>query len=237
MESLSRTRWLLALLFLAFTGVGCSWEWLYRIYPIPFYDTHARVTRTPGLSENPSRRIAVLPFTFTQKDNPERRQAALLLREALSVALRRVRAYDVITATEVDRRLEAAGITAQTLLAQTPESLGQIAGADTLLYGDLERTANITLYVYSHTVYEGTFRLVDAAGGEPLWSARLWEGRRAGLLVEGFIVDMFISQPENRNRPETYRTVAENMVSKLIATIPEPALAGTTPVAPAREKP
>ena len=232
MRPVSLTRWLLALLFLPLTGVGCSWGWLHHIYPIPFYDTHPRVTRTSGLAGNPARRIAVLPFTFTQKDDPERRQAAVVLRESLCTGLGRLRAYDVVSPVEVDRRLEAAGITAQTLLSQTPQSLGKIAGADALLYGDLERTANITLYVYSHTVYEGAFRMVDAAGGEVLWSARLWEGRRAGLIVEAFLVDMFLSQPENKKLPDAYRRVAENMVAKLIKTIPEPAPAGSARVKP-----
>ncbi len=213
-------RWLLALLPLAFADVGCSWESLHHIYPIPFYDTHARTKRSPELSDRATGRIAVLPFTFTQEDNRERRQAALVLREVLCTGLSRLRGYKVIAPADVDRRLDAAGITPRTLLAQSPESLGKIAGADAVLYGDLERIANITLYVYSHSVYEGTFRLVDATSGELLWSARLWEGRRAGLIIEAFFVDMFMSQPGNRKLPDAYRRVAENMTTKLIRTIP-----------------
>jgi hypothetical protein len=53
-----------------------------------------------------------------------------------------------------------------------------VTSADALLYGRVKHTRNLTLYVYSHTVYEGTFRLVDARSGALLWSGRVWEGRR-----------------------------------------------------------
>ena len=46
---------------------------------------------------------------------------------------------------------------------------------------------------------------------------------RNGLVIEGFIVDMFLSQPQNKKQPEAYRSVAETMTTKLIATLPEPA--------------
>jgi hypothetical protein len=201
---------------------GCSWEWAYRIYPLPFYDTGVRVGGAPdriGVSDDP---VAVLPFTFEQEDNAERRQAVAVLRERFHRALGRLRSFKMMPLDEVDRRLEAAGIGGAELTKLPPQALASVTGARRVLYGHVKRTRNITLYVYSHTVYEGTFRLLDAATGDLLWSGRLWEGRRAGLIVEAFVADMFLSQPKNKKLPDAYERVADRMVSKLVATIPEP---------------
>ena len=213
---------LIALGCLVLGAAGCSFESLHHIYPIPFYDTRAKPVWSPLLGKQLPRRIAILPFHCDQKDDPERRQAVLVLRNAFGEALSRLRTYEVVPPAEVDRLLEGAGVATGSLAKQSPESLGRITGADALLYGDIERTANITLYVYSHTVYEGKFRLVDAPSGEPYWEGSLWEGRRAGIIVEAFVVDMFFSQPDNKKLSSAYHRVADAMVAKLLETIPEP---------------
>jgi hypothetical protein len=212
----------LGLAILAAAGAGCSWEWAHRIYPLPFYDTGVRVEGAPdqiGASDDP---VAVLPFTFEQEDNAERREAVGVLRERVHRALGRLRSFEVMPLAEVDRRLEAAGIGRPELAQLPPQALGSVTGARRVLYGHVKRTRNLTFYLYSHTVYEGTFRLLDAPAGELLWFGRLWEGRRAGLFVEAFFADMFLSQPKNKKLPDAYGRVADRMVSKLVATIPEP---------------
>jgi hypothetical protein len=213
--------------------VGCSLEWAHRIYPLPFYNTKVTVQLSRELVEAPPHRIAVLPFTFEQKDNPERRQAVEVLREIFDRGLRRLRSYGTVSLVDVNRRLEAAGIGRGNIEKRSSRELGAVTGADALLYGRVKRTRNITLYVYSHTVYEGTFRLVDARSGALLWSGHLWEGRRAGMIVELFLLDAFLSQPKNRELPEAYSRVATIMVEKLIATIPEPLTFAAEP--PARD--
>ncbi len=203
-------------------AAGCSWEWAHRIYPLPFYDTGVRVKGAPdriGASDDP---LAVLPFTFEQEDNAERREAVAVLRERVHRALGRLRSFKVMPLAEVDRRLEAAGIARAELAKLPSQALASVTGARRVLYGHVKRTRNLTFYIYSHTVYEGTFRLLDAPSGDLLWSGRLWEGRRGGLFVDLFFMDMFLTEPKNRKLPDAYERVADRMVSKLVATIPEP---------------
>jgi hypothetical protein len=201
---------------------GCSWEWAYRIYPIPFYKVTPTVAGADEKMSDRSRRIAILPFTFEQKDDEERREAVRILRETFERSLERLRSHEVVDLAEVDRKLEEAGIDSSLLARLPPQLFKDLLGADVVMYGHVKRTRNVTLYLYSHTVYEGTFRLVDSPTGEILWVGRLWEGHRAGLFVEAFVADMFMSQPRNRELSEAYQRVASRMVSRLVETIPEP---------------
>jgi TolB-like protein len=212
--------WLLAL-GLAALG-GCSWEWAHRIYPLPFYDTGVTVQGAPERIGATADSIAVLPFTFEQKDNAERREAVALLRETVHRALDRLRSFEVMPLAVVDRHLDAAGIGRPSLALLPPQALRSVTGAQRVLYGHVKRTRNLTLFIYSHTVYEGTFRLMDASTGELLWSGRLWEGRRGGLFVDLLVLDMFLTEPKNRKLPDAYARAADRMVSKLVATLPEP---------------
>lgn len=244
-RTLAFSRPALALSLLLMLGVlpGC-WEWAHRIYPIPFYETSVNVGGDRARMREVQQKIAVLPFTFEQKDNPERREAVETLRVAFDTGLGRLRSYGLLPLEDVDARLEKAGISRDQVPGMNPAALGRIVGAGVLLYGDVKRTRNITLWVYSHTVYEGTFRLVEASTGDVLWSGRLWEGERGGLIVDLFLIEMFMNQPENTHLPEAYRRIADLMVRKLIAEIPEPlppaaeAPAAETPVAqpPPRSK-
>jgi hypothetical protein len=40
--------------------------------------------------------------------------------------------------------------------------------------------------------------------------------------VDLLVLDMFLTEPKNKKLPDAYRRVADRMVSKLVATIPEP---------------
>ena len=219
------------MLVTAWSGAACSWERLHRVYPIPFYDTSVKVRQHQLIMERPPRRIAILPFTSGNLKDKERQEAVTILRETFYTGLSRLRSYEVVDLAEVDRQLAQAGITPENLKQHGAEELGRLTGSDAVLFGNVRKTRNLTLYVYSHTVYDGEFRIVETSTGDVLWDARLWEGRRAGLIVEAFVVDMFMSQPENKP-PGAYEGVAEGMVAKLLAEIPEPARLRTATEAP-----
>jgi hypothetical protein len=206
----------------AWGGAACSWERVHRFYPIPFYDTKVKGARVQPLLERPPRRIAILPFTSGEMKDRERQEAVKILRETFYIGLSRLRSYEVVDLAEVDRQLARAGIAPESLEKHSAQELGRLTGSDAVLFGHVKAARNLTLYVYSHTVYDGTFRLVEAGTGDVLWRAKLWEGRRAGVIIEAFVVDMFLSQPKNKP-PQAYRDVAESMVMKLLARIPEPA--------------
>ncbi len=200
---------------------GCSWEWAHRIYPLPFYETSVTVEGEPARMRALNGRIAVLPFTFEQDFGLEREEAVKTLRQSFATAIERLRSYEYIPNEEVDARLAEAGIIRTDLDAIDLQTLARITGADAVLYGNIKRTRNLTLYVYSHTVYEGTFTLMEAATGDLLWYGRLWEGVRGGLFVDLLVLDMFTEEPKNKDLPEAYRRVSIAMVKKLIKTIPE----------------
>ena len=200
---------------------GCSWEWAHRIYPLPFYETSVTVGGDPARMRALEGRIAVLPFTFAQESGAEREEAVKTLRESFGTAIERLRSYETIPSEEVDARLAEAGIARMDLDGIDLQTIARITGADAVLYGNITRTRNLTLYVYSHTVYEGTFALMEAGTGDLLWYGHLWEGLRGGLFIDLFVVDMFIEEPKNKDLPEAYRRVSNAMVKKLIETIPE----------------
>ena len=223
----------LALLLLLWVLPGCSWEWAHRIYPLPFYETSVTVGGEPARMRAFDGKIAVLPFTFEQEFGLEREAAVKVLRESVSTAIERLRNYESIPSEEVDARLAEVEIARTDLDKIDLQTLARITGADALLYGNITRTRNLTLYVYSHTVYEGTFALMEAETGDLLWYGQLWEGLRGGLFIDLFVVDMFTEEPKNKDLPEAYRRVSNAMVKKLIETIPERA----APVAVSREAP
>lgn len=219
---LTRPALAVSILILLFVLPGCSWEWAHRIYPLPFYESSVTVGGDGDRMCAVDRKIAVLPFTFEQEANSERQEAVDVLRMSFDTALGTLRSYGLVPLEEVDARLSEAGIAPDQIPGMNPDALGRITGADVLLYGEVKRTRNLTLYVYSHTVYEGTFRLVEAKTGDVLWSGRLWEGQRGGLFVDLFVVEMFMNQPENKRLPDAYRRNANIMVRKLVLEIPEP---------------
>ncbi|MFQ5457689.1 MAG: GNA1162 family protein [Myxococcota bacterium] len=211
--------WLAATLLLGALP-GCSWEWAHRIYPLPLYETSVRVEGQPAHLRADNPRIAVLPFTFSQEANPERVEAVRILRESFCNALERLRGYGSVPLEQVDARLADAGMTEKDVAAAGPRALARIAGADAVLYGNVTRTRNMTLWLYSHTVYEGDFALVEAATGDVLWSGHLWEGLRGGLFIDLFVIDMIMEEPKNRDLPAAYRRVSNMMARKLVETIP-----------------
>lgn len=219
----------LAVILLLWVLPGCSWEWAHRIYPLPFYETSVTVGGEPARMRALKGRIAVLPFTFEQELELEREEAVKVLRESFSTAIERLRSYESIPTAEVDARLAEAGIARTDLNGTDLQTLARITGADALLYGNITRTRNMTLWVYSHTVYEGAFALMEAETGDLLWSGQLWEGLRGGLFIDLFVVDMFTEEPKNKDLPEAYRRVSNAMVKKLIKTIPERAAPITLP--------
>ena len=217
----SGARLYLAAFLLLWVLPGCSWEWAHRIYPLPFYETSVTVEGEPARMRALKGRIAVLPFTCEQEFGPEREEAVKTLRESFSTAIERLRSYEVIPGEEVDARLAAAGIARTDLDGTDLQTLARITGADAVVYGNIKRTRNLTLFVYSHTVYEGSFALLEAETGDLLWSGRLWEGLRGGLFIDLFAVDMFTEEPKNKDLPQAYRRVSNAMVKKLVKTIPE----------------
>ena len=203
-------------------ATGCSWEWAHRIYPLPFYESGVTVGGENDRLLSATGKIAVLPFNFEQGANAEREEAVATLRTSFDTGLRTLRSYNLVPLDDVDERLSEAGVTPEKIPGMNPEALGRITGAEILLYGDVKRTRNMTLYLYSHTVYEGTFRLVEAKTGDVLWSGRLWEGVRGGMMVNLFVADIWMEEPKNKKLPEAYRRTADVAVRKLVETIPEP---------------
>ncbi|MDP3937131.1 MAG: DUF799 family lipoprotein [Deltaproteobacteria bacterium] len=212
----------ISILILLFALPGCSWEWAHRIYPLPFYESSVTVGGAQDRMQTSQGRIAVLPFVAEQGTNAEREEAIDTLRASFDLALSRLRSYGVVPLADVDGRLAEAGITPDKIPGMNPDTLGRITGAEVLLYCDVKRTRNMTLYVYSHTVYEGTFRLVEASTGDVLWSGRLWEGARGGMFINLFVADIWMEEPKNKDLPAAYRRTADVAVRKLLETIPEP---------------
>lgn len=85
----------------------------------------------------------------------------------------RSRGYDVISSKEIDEKLAELGVHYAGQLGEfTPAELGEILGADALLYTTVTDLKTLYLVAYVQITVGGRFELVDAKTGKQLW---LWE--------------------------------------------------------------
>jgi len=127
----------------------------------------------------------------------------------------RERGYEVISPEEINKKLADLGVHYAGQLGEfTPDELGNILGADALLYTTVTELKTVYLVAYVQLTVGGRFELVYAASGKQLW---LWEDtvtdvriatRKEDLLATG----LFVLMP--------YKPYIEILVQRAFRTLP-----------------
>jgi hypothetical protein len=126
----------------------------------------------------PGAKVVVLPFTNETADM----DIAPTIRRGIAAGFGAL-GYWVIDLDECDAKLQAGGITQAGQLAVVERrKLGELVGADHIVFGEVEEYGVIPLPVHK-TDFMSSFRMVHAPSGETLWVAR---GDAAGLVGQAY---------------------------------------------------
>lgn len=127
----------------------------------------------------------------------------------------RSRGYDVISPKEIDEKLEDLGVHYAGQLGEfTPSELGEILGADALLYTTVTDLKTVYLVAYVQITVGGRFELVYAKDERPLW---LWEDEVTDVRIatnkdELAVTALFVLMP--------YKPYIEILVERAFRTLP-----------------
>jgi hypothetical protein len=109
--------------------------------------------------------IALLPFENQSLDLRAPEIMSDLMDTYLSAAN-----FNLTDVKEAEEKLKGIGIMeGGQLNAVTPQKVGELLGADALLYGDIETFNNANVGVYAQRTVKVSLRLVDAGTGKTLW--------------------------------------------------------------------
>ncbi len=109
--------------------------------------------------------IALLPFENQSLDL----RAPELLRDLMDTYLSAAN-FNLTDVKEAEEKLRGIGIQeGGQLNAVTPQKVGELLGAEALLYGDIETFNNANVGVYAQRTVKVSLRLVDAGTGKTLW--------------------------------------------------------------------
>jgi len=124
----------------------------------------------------------------------------------------------------VDRKLKKLGLddprTRDTQLS--PQKLGEILGADYLIFGNVHKAVNQNGVLFSETVIAGKIRMVDVRTGKTVWEKKHQESILSSIIVPDSAVTMIEDKVQHANAKEIFSSVAETFAKKVVATIPDP---------------
>lgn len=157
-------------------------------------------------------RLALLPMDNQSTDLRGPELVRELLKDSLDLAN-----FDMADNAEVEEKLRGIGISdGGQLNAVTPQKLGELLGADALIYGDLSEFKNANVGIYTNRTVEVHLKLVDAKTGAKLWEAekrkansKLGLSKDAALdnLKAGYAEKALESIMNNPLRPEAEEAV------------------------------
>jgi hypothetical protein len=198
----------------------------------------------PGFLDRPPQRVAVLPFVITYAydavGEPLPPEAHTVGRDLFRKAFVQAFApygYDDVGLQEVDELIAGAwGPPAEGAWRErSPQLIGELLGADALIYGDLNRLMHFSTPLYTETSLSGTLRMVDAKTGEELWRQRVKAAERGGAaLQKGQVVDFLQDQVRSFHADVKFQRVADLAVKQALRGMPNPTLSADTPLPPRR---
>lgn len=180
----------------------------------------------PSYSEFAPRTIAVLPMDNMSVDL----DATPLVRPIVNSRLAH-KGYKVIALDKVDETLKEQGVLiSHDVYGFTPGELGEITGADAVLYGTVTEFARRYAVIYASVVVGVKFELVDCRTSEVLWRSERYAGEDTTaetiyiLLSEQDIEDALAEVAVYSAAfaaLESYRPYAERVVKECLSSLPD----------------
>ncbi len=220
---------------------------LERIYEL---DPGGKIYVSAALKKNPPRRVAILPFRssigpgriegsgslyriLTGNGNDEATKMAKRMREAFYGQFAQLE-FEELKMTRVDRILAEKGLGSwEEIRALPPRRLGEILGADALIYGEVTQFDYYYAFLYAQLAAGLSIEMVDARSGEVLWrahDARRDHAIRISIDPVGLGVGLF--QIAFHLRPISMMRAMDEACRELVATIPPPQFLLKSPEGP-----
>jgi hypothetical protein len=231
------------LFFLLFLGLLISCQpvktktVLDQVYEL---DPAGKIFISKTLAEKPPRTVAILPFrslvgegriegsrslfnsmTGRKEDHPE--SLAEKMRRSFFGQFAQLE-FDHVKLSRVDRILKKEGVDSwEKMRSLPPQSLGELLGADALVFGQVTHFEYYYAFLYSQLAAGLSMEMVDARNGEILWKvqdARRDHSVRVALDPISLVVGLF--QIGFSLRPINMMRAMDEISRELVGTIPPP---------------
>lgn len=105
----------------------------------------------------------------------------------------------------------------------SPQKLGELLGADYLIYGTVQKALNSNELFFSETLISANLRMVEAKTGKEIWAKKHDESVLSSIFVPESAVKMIEDKAEHSNSGKILNTIAEKFSREVVETIPNPA--------------
>ena len=210
---------------------------LERLYEL---DPKGKIYISPTLKENPPKTVALLPFrsligegriegsrsffnflTFRKEVHPE--HLAQRIRQSFFGQFSQLE-FEHVKLSRVDRILKREELDSwEKLRAIPPRRLGELLGADALVFGQVTHFDYYYAFLYSQLAVGLSMEMVDARTGEVLW--RVHDARRdhtVRVVYDPIAVVVGLFQVGFAMRPIAMMRAMDEIARELVGTIPPP---------------
>jgi uncharacterized protein (DUF2249 family) len=210
---------------------------LERLYEL---DPKGKIYISPTLKENPPKTVALLPFrsligegriegsrsffnflTFRKDVHPE--HLAQRIRQSFFGQFSQLE-FEHVKLSRVDRILKREELDSwEKLRAIPPRRLGELLGADALVFGQVTHFDYYYAFLYSQLAVGLSMEMVDARTGEVLW--RVHDARRdhtVRAVYDPIAVVVGLFQVGFAMRPIAMMRAMDEIARELVGTIPPP---------------
>tara|TARA_B100000315_G_scaffold243700_1_gene267384 strand:+ start:7643 stop:8590 length:948 start_codon:yes stop_codon:yes gene_type:complete len=172
--------------------------------------------------ENAPVRVAVLPFDLDTL-NGEDQEIATIFRRIFYGHFSYL-GYIDIDIDKIDKTLADNMLTStEDIYLHSYDYLGEMLGADALIYCTIRKVSNVTAGIYAETSIEAELKMVDSSTGSFIWEADSKEIDINGILSPSSLITMIQKQIDNSKKRESLIRIAERFSKKVVKTIPDPA--------------
>ncbi len=172
--------------------------------------------------ENAPVRVAVLPFNLDTLKGEDQEIATIFRR--IFYAHFSYLGYIDIEIDKIDQTLADNMLTTtEDIYLHSYDYLGEMLGADALIYCTIRKVSNVTAGIYAETSIEAELKMVDTRTGSIIWEADAKEIDINGILSPGSLVTMIQKQIDNSKKRESLTRIAEIFSKKVVKTIPDTA--------------
>lgn len=172
--------------------------------------------------ENAPVRVAILPFDLDTLNDEDQEIAAIFRR--IFYGHFSYLGYIDIDIDKIDQILADNMLTStEDIYLHSYDYLGEMLGADALIYCTIRKVSNVTAGIYAETSIEAELKMVDTLTGSFIWEAESKEIDINGILSPSSLVTMIQKQIDNSKKRESLIRIAERFSKKVVKTIPDPA--------------
>lgn len=164
-------------------------------------------------------KVAILPFTVNETILEEDRPHEIL--RFVFFNYFSYLGYADMPLNEVDRKLNAAGMTPSELEKLAPHELRDLLGVDAVIKGHVLDANNFTGGIYAETRIHAKLEMIDLHTGKTMWDTEHHELNTS--ILKSTVVNIIKDQFDHSNVYQAFYNAAEEFSIKTIKNVPDPA--------------